>query len=69
MVGQTHPMAETNYRFRNSLGDLVDERTYASHDEALQWAVEQEELDDEIVRVEYQDADRGDWRWAGPLPL
>lgn len=54
------------YRFLDAMGDVVDERTFDNHDAARTWAIENEELDEEIQRVEYL-GDHGDWRWAGAL--
>jgi len=54
------------YRFLDAMGDLVDERAFDDHATALAWAIENDELAEDVQRVEYLD-DRGDWRWAGAL--
>lgn len=56
----------TRYRFIDAMGDVVDERDCADHDEAIALARADEDLDVEIQRVEYRGPE-GDWRWAGPL--
>jgi hypothetical protein len=56
----------TRYRFLDSMGDVMDEREFPDHAAALAWAHEEEELDDEVLRVEFLGPE-GDWRWAGPL--
>jgi hypothetical protein len=57
----------TKYRFLNGMGDVVDEREFADHTEALSWASdEDQERDEDIMRVEFLGPE-GDWRWAGPL--
>ena len=48
------------------MGDSLDEREFPDHAAALAWAAEEDELDEEVQRVEYLGPD-GDWRWAGPL--
>ncbi|MGX7680241.1 hypothetical protein ACSMXN_15215 [Jatrophihabitans sp. DSM 45814] len=55
-----------SYRFLDGMGDVVAERDFADHAAALAWAQEEDELDDEIQRVEFL-GPQGDWRWAGPL--
>ncbi len=61
------------YRFLDAMGDVVAEADLADHAEALAWARDAEQHDqeleeelEEVQRVEYL-GDRGDWRWAGPL--
>jgi hypothetical protein len=57
----------TKYRFLNGMGDVVDEREFADHTEALSWASDDDqERDEDIMRVEFLGPE-GDWRWAGPL--
>lgn len=48
------------------MGDTLDEREFADHATALAWALENDELDEEVQRVEFL-GERGDWRWAGAL--
>jgi hypothetical protein len=48
------------------MGDVVDEREFVDHNAALSWAHDQDEIDDEVQRVEYLGPE-GDWRWAGAL--
>ena len=48
------------------MGDVVDERDFPDHPSALHWAVDNDELDDEVQRVEFL-GEQGDWRWAGAL--
>jgi hypothetical protein len=54
------------YRFLDAMGDVVDERTFDNHEAARAWAIDNDELDDEIQRVEYL-GEQGDWRWAGAM--
>ncbi len=54
------------YRFLDGMGDVIDERECDDHAAALAWAVENDELPDEVQRVEFL-GPAGDWRWAGPL--
>ncbi len=54
------------YRFLDPMGDVVDEREFAEHADALAWARDSDELDDEVQRVEFLGPE-GDWRWAGAL--
>jgi hypothetical protein len=54
------------YRFLDAMGDVIDERDFPDHRGALDWAVEGDELDDEVQRVEFL-GEQGDWRWAGAL--
>jgi hypothetical protein len=54
------------YRFLDGMGDVMDEREFPDHAAALAWAHEEEELDDEVQRVEFLGPE-GDWRWAGAL--
>lgn len=56
----------TTFRFRDGMGETLDERDFPDADAALAWAAEEDELDDDVQRVEYLGPD-GDWRWAGPL--
>ncbi len=56
----------TEYRFLDGAGDIVAAHSFADHSEALAWAREQDELDDDVQRVEFL-GPQGDWRWAGPL--
>lgn len=56
----------TSYRFLDAMGDVIDEREFDDHSTALEWATENDELEDEVQRVEYRGPDR-DWRWAGAL--
>jgi hypothetical protein len=56
----------TRYRFLDPMGDPVDEREFDDHAAALDWAHDNDELDEEIQRVEYLGPE-GDWRWAGAL--
>jgi hypothetical protein len=58
--------AVTRYRFLDGMGDVVAEEDFASHDEALEWAVADDGPEQEVQRVEYLGAE-GDWRWAGAL--
>ena len=48
------------------MGDAIDEREFDDHPAALAWAEENEELDDDVNRVEFL-GPQGDWRWAGAL--
>ncbi len=54
------------YRFLDGMGETLDERDFPDHAAALAWAVEEDELDAEVQRVEYRGPE-ADWRWAGPL--
>ncbi len=56
----------TSYRFLDAMGDVIDEREFDDHATALEWASENDELEDEVQRVEYLGPER-DWRWAGAL--
>ena len=56
----------TAYRFLDGSGDLIAENEFAEHAEALAWAADEDETDDDIQRVEFLGPE-GDWRWAGPL--
>jgi hypothetical protein len=56
----------TRYRFLDAMGDVIDERDFADHAAALEWAGENDELDEEVQRVEFL-GPRRDWRWAGAL--
>jgi hypothetical protein len=58
--------AGVRYRFLDAMGDVIDERDFPDHRSALDWAVENDELDDEVQRVEFL-GEQGDWRWAGAL--
>lgn len=57
---------DVRYRFLDPLGDVVAEREFAEHRHALDWAQEQDELDEDVQRVEWLGPE-GDWRWAGAL--
>ena len=59
-------MTVARYRFLDAMGDVVDEREFADHATALTWAEGNDEIDDEIQRVEFLGPQR-DWRWAGAL--
>lgn len=54
------------YRFLDGMGDVVAERRFPDHAAALAWARDQEEVEEEIQRVEFLGPE-GDWRWAGAL--
>ena len=54
------------YRFLDAMGDVVLEREFVGHGDALAWATAQDETEEEIQRVEFLGPDR-DWRWAGAL--
>ncbi|HEY3629798.1 MAG TPA: hypothetical protein VGL21_02820 [Jatrophihabitantaceae bacterium] len=54
------------YRFLDGMGDVMDEREFLDHAAALAWAHDEDELDDEVQRVEYLGPE-GDWRWAGAV--
>lgn len=56
----------TRYRFLDGMGDVVAEAEFGQHDDALAWAADGAEQDEEVQRVEYLGPD-GDWRWAGAL--
>lgn len=56
----------TRYRFLDAMGDVVGERECADRDAAMALAVDEEEFDEEIQRVEYLGPE-GDWRWAGAM--
>jgi hypothetical protein len=56
----------TRYRFLDAMGDVVAEGDFAAHPDALAWAADDGDRDEDVQRVEYQGAE-GDWRWAGPL--
>ena len=56
----------TRYRFLDAMGDVVAEEEFGSHDEALEWAVDDDGPEAEVQRVEYL-GEQGDWRWAGAL--
>ena len=58
----------TRYRFFDPMGDVLDEREFPDHASALAFAREDEELDEEIFRVEYLGPE-GDWRWAGAIEI
>lgn len=55
----------TRYRFLDAMGDVVAEADFAEHDEALTWAMDDEQ-DEPVQRVEFL-GPQGDWRWAGAL--
>lgn len=54
------------YRFLDGMGDVMGEREFVDHAAALAWARDDDELDDEVQRVEFL-GPQGDWRWAGPM--
>jgi hypothetical protein len=54
------------YRFLDGMGEVMDEREFPDRVAALAWAHDEDELDDEVQRVEYLGPE-GDWRWAGAL--
>lgn len=56
----------TTYRFKDAMGDVVAEATFEDHAAALGWAAADQDLEEEVQRVEYLGPE-GDWRWAGPL--
>jgi len=56
----------TLYRFLDGMGDVVAEGEFDEHGSALSWARDNDELDDEVQRVEFL-GPQGDWRWAGAL--
>ncbi len=56
----------TRYRYLDGMGDVVAELEFDDHTAGLAWAMEDEEHDEEVQRVEYLGPE-GDWRWAGPL--
>jgi len=54
------------YRFLDAMGQVVAEGEHADHPSAIAWAAQEDELEEEVQRVEYLGPE-GDWRWAGPL--
>lgn len=56
----------TRYRFLDDMGEVVAEAQFDDHTAAIAHAGDEDAIDDEVNRVEYQ-GDEGDWRWAGPL--
>jgi hypothetical protein len=54
------------YRFLDPMGDVVDEREFTDHAAALAWAHDDDQVEEEIQRVEFLGPE-GDWRWAGPM--
>lgn len=56
----------TRYRFLDGMGDVVADGEFDTHVAALDWAMDEDEHDEDVQRVEYLGPD-GDWRWAGPL--
>jgi hypothetical protein len=54
------------YRFLDGMGDVVTDGEFPEHAEALAWARDQTEHDEDLQRVEFLGPE-GDWRWAGPL--
>ena len=56
----------TSYRFLDGMGDVVAEEEFEEHAAALTWARDNDEVDEEIQRVEFL-GPGGDWRWAGAL--
>ena len=58
--------AVSHYRFPDAIGDLVEDRDFDAHGDALDWAVDGDGSEAEVQRVEYLGPE-GDWRWAGAL--
>lgn len=56
----------TRYRFLDPMGDVVAEREFVDHAAALAVARDDQDIDEEVQRVEYLGPE-GDWRWAGPV--
>ena len=56
----------TTYRFLDAMGQVVAQKGFESHASAIAWAEGDDELEEEVQRVEYLGPE-GDWRWAGPL--
>jgi hypothetical protein len=56
----------TRYRFLDGMGDVVDEREFGDHASALAWAMDEDEHEEDVQRVEFL-GPQGDWRWAGAL--
>jgi len=56
----------TTYRFLDGMGEALTERDFPDATDALAWAAAEDELDQDVQRVEYRGPE-GDWRWAGPL--
>lgn len=56
----------TRYRFLDGMGDVVAEREFADHAEALAWATDDDGPEEEVQRVEFL-GPQGDWRWAGAV--
>lgn len=54
------------YRFLDAMGDVVVERSFDSHEQALAWACVGDPEVEGVQRVEYR-GPQGDWRWAGAL--
>lgn len=54
------------YRFLDASGDIVTEADFDEHAAALTWAMDNDELEEDIQRVEFLGPE-GDWRWAGAL--
>lgn len=52
------------FRFLDAMGDIVSEQDFDDRSAALAWAVDNDELDQDVQRVEYLGGE-GDWRWAG----
>ena len=55
----------TRYRFLDAMGEVVAEREFDEHAQALAWA-EDDADDEDVQRVEFLGPE-GDWRWAGAL--
>jgi hypothetical protein len=56
----------TTYRFLDGLGDVVEQRQFEDHADALAWAHDDPDCDEDVQRIEYLGPE-GDWRWAGAL--
>ena len=65
-VRRLHSRSMTRYRFKDHMGDVVEEREFSDHAAARAWAQDDPECEEEINRVEYLGPE-GDWRWAGAL--
>lgn len=49
------------FRFLDAMGDIVSEQDFDDRPAALAWAVDNDELDADVQRVEYLGGE-GDWR-------
>ncbi len=56
----------TLYRFKDAMGDVVEEREFDEHAAAISWAKDEDAHEHDVMRVEYLGPE-GDWRWAGAL--